>query len=428
MATCYQYLGLSHPDSVRVFVLAASSGSTAPVHGDIVELRLRDANGERGYTALSYVWGENQHTHEVQVGNRQLRVGENLNSALQNLRRRDRPVRLWVDAICINQDDASERNHQVQQMRSVYSSALETVIYLGDSTGGNTGFSAWNFHATWAINEDGDPDYGLPASKEELAYFRGGPSDVDIDVLSRPWFQRLWVFQEAVVSKILSIQCGRRRISWDDFCKIILLSPRYHDGYGFSLKRMVQIELLRDMFQARCAYQSLHTMGHLLPSWWSQVQPQKHNILNILTLLQQTKILQASDPRDKVFGLMGIADGIDEDDPRFAVDYGQDCRNIYARFARNLIDESKSYDILSCIDHSLGRDYALLDNQYKLPSWVPDWNLEQWFNWPLLGTPTILSTLNPEPDMEMAESHFRNFVIGKILMRLFAPGETSSAI
>ncbi|KAI0471378.1 heterokaryon incompatibility protein-domain-containing protein [Xylaria cf. heliscus] len=405
----YEYPGLPYSDSIRVFILLPSTDATTPIYGEIVDHRLSNAYNEQGYTALSYAWGDQQVAHEIHLGNNQLHIGQNLNSALRDLRRRDHPIRLWVDAICINQNDVNERNHQVQQMRDIYSSAMETIIYVGGQTGTNTELSAWNFlerNATWAMSEAGDPDPDRPNKQETLAFFRGDLSDVEIDVLSRPWFERLWVFQEVVVSKKLSIQCGNRRISWDDFCKILLLTSKHHDRYGFSINRLDNVERVMDMFQARCAYQELHGMGHILPTWRSQVQARNHNPLDILNLVHRARPLRASDPRDKIFGLLGISRGIDLHDPYFAIDYSQDCRTVYTRFARNIMLTAKSYDLLSYLDDRTIKDDSLGIIEQKLPSWVPNWHPRLWIQMPwemrhrnngsLDCMRTILSTLDPE--------------------------------
>ncbi|KAJ8126358.1 hypothetical protein O1611_g7280 [Lasiodiplodia mahajangana] len=397
----YEYSVLSHPDSIRVFVLAPSSDSTAHIQGEIVEVRLSEVCVESGYTALSYVWGQDDAKYGILVGDCLLEVRANLFSALCSLRREDRNVRLWVDALCINQDDINERNHQVQQMRRIYSSALETIIYLGDLYGGYTEQQAWSFlerYAARTMNEDGDLDSDLPAKKERQVFL--------YEVLGRPWFQRLWVLQEAVVSKKLSIQGGHRRISWDDFCKVVILTPKYNDQYNatfFGTDQIDQLEMVMNIFHVRCAYQSLHGMGHLLPSWSSQAQTHKDNILDILDLLRRTRSHQASDPRDKIYGLLGIASGIDTDDQRFAVDYSEDCRDVYTRFARTLILTSKAYDVLSYVNHNPFRYHDVMFNRFGLPSWVPDWDLGAWVDKPLFDTPTILSTLDPETDLKSSE-------------------------
>ncbi|KAF3761448.1 HET-domain-containing protein, partial [Cryphonectria parasitica EP155] len=192
----------------RLLVVSGSDDRESEIRCHLVEVRLSEVReAENGYTALSYAWGTGDRNCEIWIGAHKCLINPNLESALRHLRCQDRPIRLWIDALCINQTDLLERNQQVQQMRSIYAAASETVIYLGAQDGGNTGRSAWNFlerNSSWAWNDHQDRDYTL--------------RDVEIDVLSRPWFRRLWVFQEAVVSRCLSIQCGPRRIAWDDFC------------------------------------------------------------------------------------------------------------------------------------------------------------------------------------------------------------------
>ncbi|KAI0439819.1 heterokaryon incompatibility protein-domain-containing protein [Xylaria telfairii] len=401
----YEYSRLLYFDSIRIFLLFPSSDATAPIRGQIVERRLLNGRTGQKYTTLSYAWGLQHNTVEICIGDRRLRVGRNLHSALWNIRQHNRTIMLWVDAICINQDDVNERNHQVQQMRRIYSSATETIIYVGGQTGSNTECSAWNFlerNATWALNHDGNEDPDRPKRKEALVDFRGDLSDVEIDVLRRPWFRRLWVFQEVVVSKRLLIRCGKRSISWDDFCKILLLSPRHHDRYGLSIERLNQVEVVRNMFQARCTYQKLCGMDHLLPSWRSQLQTLEHDTLDILNLLQMAGPLQASDPRDKIFGLLGVCSGIDVDDPRFAINYYQDCRSVYTKFARQIMDVANNYDILSYVEHNGIHHY------HGLPSWVPNWDLrpedpDNGIKRPLRSRRTILSTLDSESHMEQLE-------------------------
>jgi hypothetical protein len=90
------------------------------------------------YKALSYTWGGLQHTPggkcpQVLVDGHAIDVMENLYSALRHIRSPDTDVMLWVDAICINQQDPREKGHQVKQMRDVYKNAEEVLIWLGPS-------------------------------------------------------------------------------------------------------------------------------------------------------------------------------------------------------------------------------------------------------------------------------------------------------
>lgn len=91
--------------------------------------------------------------------------------------------------------------------------------------------AAWNF-----LERECD-DRSLVAERPSGSEFEGDFSDVEISVLSRPWFRRVWVFQEVVVSKRPLVQCGWRKTTWDSFCKVVLLRPRLNDTYGWSLSK-----------------------------------------------------------------------------------------------------------------------------------------------------------------------------------------------
>ncbi|ORX96638.1 heterokaryon incompatibility protein-domain-containing protein, partial [Clohesyomyces aquaticus] len=86
------------------------------------------------FTALSYTWGESKKTHIIHVRGFEIPVTSNLCQALVRLRKPDRSITLWVDALCINQDHLEERNDQVKQMPKIYSAAQEVVAWLGEST------------------------------------------------------------------------------------------------------------------------------------------------------------------------------------------------------------------------------------------------------------------------------------------------------
>ncbi|WYZ46615.1 hypothetical protein EsH8_IX_000840 [Colletotrichum jinshuiense] len=375
------YTPLAHSDSIRVLVLHPSVDQDSDIHCELLQIRISDCvEIDDSYVALSYVWGDLNDPESVYVNREEVQIGRNLAGALRHLRRGDHHLRLWADALCINQHDVSERNHQVHQMRDIYASAVETIVYLGSNNGSNTTSSAWNFlerNSEWALNNDGEQDFDLPLSLEDsLIYFRGDLSDVEIDVLTRPWFLRVWVLQEVVVSREVSIQCGHRRVPWDDFCKILLLSPRYHDRYGLSLRAVEKVEIVRDMFQARCAYQESHDMVHLRPSWHTSVTNYRGRSTDIIEMLDRARQLEASDPRDKIFALLGISTNVDIDDSRTAINYEKSAPQVYADFARYIMERTKSFDMLSYVNHivSYFLPLATTPADGALPSWTPDWD------------------------------------------------------
>jgi hypothetical protein len=80
------------------------------------------------FEALSYTWGTSPERYQIQVGASVLSVGKNLAVALRTLSSVDKLRTLWIDAICIDQSNAAERNHQVRFMKDIYTRASSVVI------------------------------------------------------------------------------------------------------------------------------------------------------------------------------------------------------------------------------------------------------------------------------------------------------------
>jgi hypothetical protein len=83
------------------------------------------------YEALSYVWGSGENKQKILIDGQQLSVTANLAEALEYLYNRDGPRKLWVDAICINQEDIPERSQQVGNMTEIYARARNAVVWIG---------------------------------------------------------------------------------------------------------------------------------------------------------------------------------------------------------------------------------------------------------------------------------------------------------
>ncbi|PMD30476.1 hypothetical protein L207DRAFT_443831, partial [Hyaloscypha variabilis F] len=118
------------------------------VHAQLHKCRSGDGRQvpyDNTYEALSYTWGDPAVLSSIICYYRQRRgaqertsalhkklyVTANCLSALKRLMLSDRPRRVWVDAICINQHDMEERNAQVRMMARIYRTASRTVVYLG---------------------------------------------------------------------------------------------------------------------------------------------------------------------------------------------------------------------------------------------------------------------------------------------------------
>src|SRR5882757_4635082 len=127
------YSALREKDEIRLLRIEPGTGS-AQVKCSLVHARLRESPT---YDAVSYMWGLDNGPGSTKTtllaidGGRTMEVQENLGNALRYLRLRDKARVLWVDAICINQADPTERGHQVAQMGVIYSQATTVRVWLG---------------------------------------------------------------------------------------------------------------------------------------------------------------------------------------------------------------------------------------------------------------------------------------------------------
>ncbi|KAH7391406.1 heterokaryon incompatibility protein-domain-containing protein, partial [Cadophora sp. MPI-SDFR-AT-0126] len=144
------YSPLQFPDEIRLLILQpARSGEDSQPKWQIKHARISD---RPQYEALSYVWDRNPYEGESNASSQDGLV-TNLSRALKHLRRVDEPDGrvLWIDALCVNQKDTNERNHQVTQMGEIYSQAESVIVWLG--VGNSATRSAINMLSTQASED-----------------------------------------------------------------------------------------------------------------------------------------------------------------------------------------------------------------------------------------------------------------------------------
>jgi Heterokaryon incompatibility protein (HET) len=152
----------------------------------ITQTRLDEA---APYEAISYTWGPAEDRQTIVCGpeGAVIPVTRNCESVLRRLRDLDSPRLVWVDAICIDQDDIDERNAQVAMMGQIYQNATRVIVDVGETSP--------------------DSDYALDAivhcSEKALYAMELGLNirNTVNELYRRPWFQRVWVLQEVFRSR-----------------------------------------------------------------------------------------------------------------------------------------------------------------------------------------------------------------------------------
>ncbi|XXH05340.1 hypothetical protein Hte_011766 [Hypoxylon texense] len=328
--------------------------SPAPEYSSPIECTLRPVklNEKPSFEALSYTWGGKGAGQSITLDGVILPVFENLEAVLRRLRRPKKPRTLWIDAICINQDDLEERASQVKLMRAVYEGAASVTIWLGEpSRGAELGLNrltssntilrrSKNRDAHWAVEKE---LFGKTGGKAAEAAMWFSPStdllrdelekDEIRELLCRPWWSRVWIIQEAVVSRKLKILCGSWEIEWDR------LDAETKEE-NISIK---QVALIKVMHPELLSYadSTLDNINLMRRKW---VDAKTGN--NIYELLYDLRRLACTDPRDRIFAFLGLLSP--EMGPIMSPDYKHSIETIYARFCRAVILKARTLDVLNC--------------------------------------------------------------------------------
>lgn len=172
---------LDGPNMTRMVQLLPHTNKNAPIECNLINYDLSEGGGRAHvYVALSYCWESNVRSETVTMNGDSFLVTKSLHTALLYLRDRQLGRVLWVDAICINQDDTSEKSRQIPLMRSIYAQADQVVVWLGE--GREEGDKALE-----------DIRYLSGQDRNPIKSFITEHRDRCMKLLRRNWFYRIWV-------------------------------------------------------------------------------------------------------------------------------------------------------------------------------------------------------------------------------------------
>ncbi|CZR54138.1 uncharacterized protein PAC_04021 [Phialocephala subalpina] len=215
------------------------------------------------------------------------------------------------------------------------------------------------------------------------------PNNGEINAIDRifqhPWWERVWVIQEATLAKSLQVVCGHETLPWSMLSEIYPSSRTQslhfehspHEHFldplrGHNEMRPRWSKLARDFSQEYDRSEDVSLLRHSRPTY-----------LWLENLVPRFRICKATEPRDKIYALVGLADHYDS----ITADYPMSPIDTYVRFADAQIGESQedSYQrrLHEGVDLHLGKsglrilDYCLPPTSQSpcLPSWVPDWEI-----------------------------------------------------
>jgi hypothetical protein len=366
------YSPLLHRRDIRLLRLKSRTGR----EGVEVTLETFKLDLHTQFTALSYVWGDMIPPHEIVCNGHKVQITRNLWGVLSQLRKQQFDSLLWVDAICINQKDESEKSVQVAMMRDIYKRAANVIFWLGEQEPCDEDavdlmeiFSKqhphhWNLerHRVKTLQELGLPSYNN-------GWF-GWAS-----LLSRPWFGRVWIVQEFLNARNSVFMSGALEIPTE-----LLVHCGYATGVCAAIGEVV-VRHSRDAHDARRLI--------LRPLALSLDQSSRRIVgddgIRIFDLWFRSQQLEATDPRDRVFALLSTQTAVGMD----MINYSKDEATVYKEIATTTLSipvpaikwvgetfQAPKPQLQGDDFHRVSRFLACKfcsPQSSSLPSWVPDW-------------------------------------------------------
>lgn len=317
------------------------------------------------YVAVSYAWGDSGDTRRIEVEGSPVPVSVSLHGALQALRKRDVPTMVWVDALCIDQQNKAERMQQVQLMTSIYSRANYVAVWLGPEEDDSA--RAVSFMSR--IAELPDDQSGQVA---RILASRDAVKDlVAVSALfGRSYWRRLWVVQEVFHARKVFVYCGSTMTTWHIYQVASGLFRRHREdmvnltnlnGGG---KRSPYPSVVSSPDQLSQEQVLIHQGPSSLPDLGSLINKPEGALLEVLCACRRKL---SSDPRDKVYGILGVLHP--EVRGEFRPDYDLSVREVYLEVVDYLLTTTGCLDVI-CESIYFPPHTSSAD----LPSFAPDWS------------------------------------------------------
>lgn len=360
----FKYSPISHEQPfIRLLEVSSSHPNEIVYKLSVVSLAEKPE-----FIALSYCWGRDAETFDLvfldsQAGRATFTVTKSVKQFLDQFIASQPAAssspRLWIDAICINQKDDHEKSLQVGMMSKIYQMAEDVLVWLGQGT--------VNTHAGMKmipellaaekrVGELGyESDDNFRYRKHKLKNL-GFPEDaLDIRdfiwLCDSEWFSRVWIIQEvAMASKDVRLTCGSYSITWTEFIEAFFFL------HGTKLDVIIPD-------QARAVRAGTRITG-ILDARESRTNGYE---LDLLSTLVRCRSSLATDPKDKLFAILGLV----TDTMGVAVDYEMKTGQVYTNLAFTILEHERNLDFLGIPQGPTEKSKI----EELLPSWTVDWSV-----------------------------------------------------
>ncbi|KAI0188311.1 heterokaryon incompatibility protein-domain-containing protein [Xylaria flabelliformis] len=319
------------------------------------------------YETISYCWGDTSARDSITVNGDTVDVPASTAAALKCMRKAEEPRIVWIDSVCINQTDLDERADQVGMMADIFRSAKGNLVYLGESDE-RTRDAFEMVERLYQEIRRKTSDFSQFHNEIRKHLFTGQYAHDKLEchldkgalacIFERPWFQRLWIVQEAALAITNTCFCGRDfSISLNVLLRVAIwlcyhwppLSSRFYDFDALDNVAGLWAAVDDKDSAAAAEYSYKQTMT---------------------SLLFTANHRQCSEPRDKIFAILSMVDQESENSPEISlleIEYRKPCHEVLRDATRYAIQEMVGLRILQEAEHRATDQDLKLDG---CPSWV----------------------------------------------------------
>ncbi|KAF2449124.1 HET-domain-containing protein [Karstenula rhodostoma CBS 690.94] len=324
----YRYTPLPTGSRSTRLVRLLPGSDEAEIRCDIFEFELQYALRSSNFEALSYVWGDVGDRRRIFIEDSCLHVTVNLHTALRYLRDPALDRILWIDAICINQEDLAERSSQVSFMMNIYAAATRVVAWLGEDTSrGESCFTLFKSIARMIRQSQ----HGRSHGSCDDAYQQLAQNNSFISLLQRPWFNRIWIQQEVAAAQSFVFLYGDQQLAGYTFYEVV-------NSYRTLYVDDPDSPLLPEQIETQKALWGLHHPVLHLIKWDADpyIQSTTLDILPLRHMVNMFHVHDATDPKDKVYALLGMST-VDASRPAVRVDYSKPWASIFTEIIQYIL-------------------------------------------------------------------------------------------
>ncbi len=355
---CYRYSPLKYyplkrnKSEIRLLKLQAAN-SWDIVKADLVTVAISEAPP---FEAISYRWASGNEV-PILLDKQRFVVSGEVHKLLRTLRYRQKYRLLWLDSVCIDQENDGEKSWQIGFMKEIYSSSEQVIGWIAVMP--EIPYLPGPFSSLrkfGALSESPDEFFQLYLHGDLCTQFRAS-----IISLCNEFFFRTWIIQEIALAQNLVLKFDREEITWEDFVKTVKsflvfhtfyastanFGARFHSRMGEAMEKIYQMEDFRS------------------------ARKNSQDGLPLSQLLLGSVDFHVTNPRDRVFGLLGLS--TDKARTEVPIRYGTDTTDLMVLITatRFVLSEESSFRLLEL--GGIGFLPSESPSQFDRPSWTPWW-------------------------------------------------------